>query len=77
MITLAGLPHPAFQAEEMVIRDQTREPFPEPCGDCGRDYLYGERVEWRVPTPFSNETRLAWSGCVDCFLRRTTQPREA
>ena len=60
----------AGRTPSFAIIDTARQPYPEPCGDCGRDYLRGERIEWRVPALPSGD-RLVWHGCTDCFLRRT------
>ena len=59
-----------MSAETFSIRDIGREPVSEPCPDCGRTYLQGERVTVTVPTPTIGY-RDVWSGCCDCWVRRT------
>jgi hypothetical protein len=56
---------------EFRLTDPTREPAPTPCPDCGRAYLNGENVTLAVPAP-GGGSRVAWSGCVDCWVRRTS-----
>lgn len=48
-----------------------RKPHPDPCRDCGRRHLRGEHVQWRVPTT-EGGSRVAWEGCCDCWVRRTS-----
>ena len=60
-----------IHVENMRLRDMSREPYPTPCPDCGRTYLNGEGISISVPAP-ENKTRIAWSGCIDCWLRRTS-----
>ena len=52
------------------LRDMSREPYPAPCPDCGRTYLNGENVTWQVPATDGGQ-RVVWSGCADCWVRRT------
>lgn len=59
---------------QLGITDPGRQPHPDPCSDCGRTYLRGEHVQVRVPIAEPGATRLAWSGCVDCWLKHTTPP---
>jgi hypothetical protein len=57
------------------LTDPRVQPFPHPCRDCGRPYLNGEHVGFtvaRVPTADDPaEERTVWSGCVDCWEKRT------
>lgn len=53
------------------LRDTSRDPYPDPCIDCGRAHLNGEHVVWSAPLAEPNQTRIVWQGCVDCFIRRT------
>lgn len=55
----------------MLLTDQSRNLYPKPCPDCGRSYLNGENVTWNVPMAESNSYRTVWTGCVDCWLKRT------
>lgn len=57
--------------DKVKIADQSRETHPEPCSDCGRTHLKGEHVVVSVPTP-DNDVRIAWWGCIDCWLQRTS-----
>lgn len=59
----------------LTLRDITREPQTEPCPDCGRTYLNGENVTMTVPGR-GHRVRVVWSGCADCWVRRTN-PVEA
>lgn len=60
---------------EFTLHDVRRAPHPTPCPDCGRTYLNGEGITWTVPDPDGGQ-RTVWSGCVDCWIRRTN-PGEA
>lgn len=51
------------------IVDVSRQPYPEPCPDCHRIHLNGEHIALNVPT--TDGTRVAWEGCVDCWVART------
>lgn len=57
------------------ITDLARDPHPVPCPDCGRAYLNGENITVHAPTAEPNGTRVVWSGCVDCWVRRTDPAR--
>lgn len=59
----------------IIATDPTRWPHREPCPDCGRVYLNGENITWTVPTAPSGN-RVVWSGCCDCWIRRTEPSRE-
>lgn len=64
---------PAFSGN-LTITDTTREPHKAPCPDCGRTYLNGENVTISVPAP-DGGYRTPWSGCVDCWVKRTSPGR--
>lgn len=61
--------------DNMRLRIMAREPHGKPCGDCGREHLNGEHVQWYVPTAEPNGRRLVWEGCIDCYVRRTDPNR--
>jgi hypothetical protein len=64
-----------MRTQTIKLSDISREPHPTPCGDCGRTYLNGENITWTVPTAPSGN-RVVWSGCCDCWIRRTDPNRE-
>lgn len=53
--------------------DPRQEQHQAPCRDCGRTHLQGEHLAMIVPTP-EGGTRVAWEGCVDCWIIRTSPP---
>lgn len=54
-------------ARDNVVRNNYDDPMPDPCPDCKRTYSVRETVSVNVkgrPDP-------VWTGCVDCWVRRT------
>lgn len=64
-------PGPALNGESVLGRFS--RPVDDPCCDCGRVYTYAERVQWLV-LDGRGGSRVAWEGCVDCWVRKTTVP---
>ena len=58
-------------ARPFVLRDTSRDPHRDPCPDCGRTHMQGEHVVWTVPAT-EGGYRVVWSGCCDCWVRRTS-----
>lgn len=56
------------------LEDATQALVEDPCGDCGRRYRRVERVRWLVASPDGSGARVAWEGCVDCWVRKTSIP---
>lgn len=59
-----------------IIEDASRQPYSDPCPDCGRTHMRGEHVRVMAPAPTPGENRVAWQGCVDCWVARTDPNRE-
>lgn len=54
--------------DNIVIRNTKMDTVPDPCSDCGREYLVRESVSVHV----EGKEHPVWKGCLECWVKRTS-----
>lgn len=54
-------------SKDFKLRNTHLDKKPDPCPDCKQPYIVANSVEVRV-----SDGRLAWAGCIDCWVKRTS-----